>query len=76
MINHGSFFKGKDPLQLDRFQFLIINSLITETIKNYVSKQNFYKQIAKFDNNDQNRTVFKHLVRSGMKKKTLENKIC
>ena len=32
LINHGSFFQGKYSLQLDRFQFFKINSLVTETI--------------------------------------------
>ena len=32
-MNHESFFQGKDFLQLDRFQFLKINSLMAETIK-------------------------------------------
>ena len=44
LINLGSF--EKDSLQLDRFQFLKMNSLMAEIIKN-----NFYKQIAVFDNN-------------------------
>ena len=30
IINHGSFFKEKDSLQLDRFQFLKMNSLMPE----------------------------------------------
>ena len=51
LINRGSFFQEKDSLQFDRFQFLKINSLIAETIKNFISKQHFYKQIAELDNN-------------------------
>ena len=51
LINHGSFFQRKDFPQLDRFQFLKMNSLMAEIIKNNFSKQNFYKQIAVFDNN-------------------------
>ena len=50
LINHDSFFERKDSLQLDSFQFLKINSLMAETIENNFSKQNFYKQIAEFDN--------------------------
>ena len=30
--NHGSFFQGKDSLQLDRLHFLKINSLVAEMI--------------------------------------------
>ena len=33
LINHVSFFQGKDSLQLDGFQFLKINSLMAETVK-------------------------------------------
>ena len=51
LINRGSFFQGKDSLQLNRFQFFKINSLMAETVKNNFSKQNFYKEIAEFDNN-------------------------
>ena len=52
LINHGSFFQEKDSLQLDRFQFLKMHSLVAEIIKNNnFSKQNFYNQIAVFDNN-------------------------
>ena len=47
LINHGLLFQEKDSLQHDRFQFLKMNSLMAEIIK----KQNFYKQIAVFDNN-------------------------
>ena len=50
-MNHVSFFEEKDSLQLDRFRFLKMNSLMIEIIKkNNFSKQNFYKQIAVFDN--------------------------
>ena len=28
LINHGSFFQGKDSLQLDSFQFLKMNQLL------------------------------------------------
>ena len=51
LINHGSFFGEKDSLQLDRSQFLKMNSLMAEIIKNNFSKQNFHKQIAVLDNN-------------------------
>ena len=34
LINHGSFFEEKESLQLYRSQFLEINSLMAETIKN------------------------------------------
>ena len=40
LINHGSFFKEKDSPQLDRFQFLKMNSLMEEIIK----KQSFLFQ--------------------------------
>ena len=50
-MNYGSFIQGKNSLQLDRFQFLKINSSMTETIKNNFRKQNLYKEIAKSDNN-------------------------
>ena len=50
-MNHESFFQRKDSPQLHRFQFLKINSLIVETIKKKFPKQNFYIQIAEFDNN-------------------------
>ena len=33
LINRGSFFQGKDSLQLDLFQFLKIKSLMAEAIK-------------------------------------------
>ena len=36
LINHGSFIKEKDSLQLDRFQFLKMNSLIAEIIKKII----------------------------------------
>ena len=32
-MNHELLFQGKDSLQLNRFQFLKINSLMAETIK-------------------------------------------
>ena len=51
VINHSSFFYEKDFLQFDRFRFLKMNSLMAEIIKKKFSKQNFYKQIAVFDNN-------------------------
>ena len=40
LINHGSFFQEKDFLHFDCFQFLKINSLMAETIKNNFPKQN------------------------------------
>ena len=44
LINHGSFFQEKDSLQLDRFQFLKMNSLMAEIVKkNNFSKPNIYK---------------------------------
>ena len=46
LINHGTFFQQKDSLQLDRLQFLKMNSLMAETIKKII-----YKQIAQFYNN-------------------------
>ena len=33
LINRSSFFREKDSIQLDRFQFLKMNSLMTEIIK-------------------------------------------
>ena len=39
--NYSSFFQKKDSLQLNRFQFLEINSLMAETIKNQFSKTKF-----------------------------------
>ena len=48
LINYGSFFQKKDYLQLNRFQFLEINSLMAETIKNQFSKTISCKQIAEF----------------------------
>ena len=33
LINLGSFFQGKDFLQLDHFQFSKINSLMAKTIE-------------------------------------------
>ena len=41
LINHGPFFKGKDSLQLDRFQFLKTNSLMAATIKKQFPKTKF-----------------------------------
>ena len=41
LINHGSFFWGKDSLQLDHFQFLKMNSLMAEIIKNQFFKTKF-----------------------------------
>ena len=41
LINHGSFLHGKDYLQLDRFEFLDINSLMAETIKKHFSETKF-----------------------------------
>ena len=31
LINHGSFIQGKDSLQLDHFQFLKINQLLSNS---------------------------------------------
>ena len=33
LINHGSFFSEKDPLQLDSFQYLKMHSLMAKIIK-------------------------------------------
>ena len=41
LINHRSIFQGKDSLQLDRFQFLEINSLMAETTKKQFFKTKF-----------------------------------
>ena len=41
LINHESFFQEKESSQLYRFQFLEINSLMAETIKNQFSKTKF-----------------------------------
>ena len=38
LINHGSFFQGKDSLQLDCFQSLEINSLMVKTDKKHFSE--------------------------------------
>ena len=40
-MNHGSFFQEKDLLQIEDFQFLKINSLMAETIKELFSKTTF-----------------------------------
>ena len=50
-INHESFFQEKESSQLYCSQFMEINFLMAETIKNQFSKQNSYKQIAEFNNN-------------------------
>ena len=41
LINYESFFQEKDSLQLNRSQFLEINSLMAETIKKTFSKTKF-----------------------------------
>ena len=41
LINHESFFQDKQSPQLYRSQFLEINSLMAETIKNQFSKTKF-----------------------------------
>ena len=41
LINHESFFQEKESLQLYRYQFLKINSLMAEKIKNQFSKTKF-----------------------------------
>ena len=41
LINHGSLFQEKDSLQLERSEFLEINSLMAKTIKNEFSKTKF-----------------------------------
>ena len=41
LINRRSFFQGKDSLQLDRFQFFKINSLMAETIKKLLFESKF-----------------------------------
>ena len=38
---YESFFQEKESLQLYRFQFLEINFLMAETIKNQISKTGF-----------------------------------
>ena len=38
LINHELLFQRKDSIQLHRFQFLKINSLMAEIIKNQFSK--------------------------------------
>ena len=45
LINHRSFFWGKYSLQLDRFQFLKINSLMTvKPLKLNFPKQNLFPE--------------------------------
>ena len=41
LINRGSFFQGKNSLQIDRFQFLKIKFLMAETIKKQFFKTKF-----------------------------------
>ena len=41
LINHGSLFLEKDSLQLDRFHFLKMNSLMDEIIKTKFLQTNF-----------------------------------
>ena len=41
LINYGSFFYKKDSLQLDRFLFLKMNSLMAEIIKKQFFKTKF-----------------------------------
>ena len=41
LINYGLFFQEKVSLQLNRFKFLEINSLMAGTIKNQFSKTKF-----------------------------------
>ena len=41
LINHDSFFQEKDSLQLNRFQFWKMNSLMTEIIKKQFFKTKF-----------------------------------
>ena len=43
LINHESFFQEKESSQLYRSQFLEINSLIAEIIKNQFSKTKLLK---------------------------------
>ena len=61
LINHESFFQGKNFLQLDRFQFLEKILYWLKLLKSNFSKQNFYKQIANFENNW---LIFKYWKRS------------
>ena len=42
LINHGSFFQEKVSLQLDRFRFLKMNSLMAEIIKKTIFKNNIF----------------------------------
>ena len=44
-VNHGSFFQEAKSSQLYRPQFLKINSLMTESIQNEISKTKFLKTI-------------------------------
>ena len=41
LINHELFFQEKESSQLYRFQFLEINSIMAETIKNKFSNKKF-----------------------------------
>ena len=41
LINHGSFFQGKEFSKFCRSQFLEINSLMAKKIKNQFSKTKF-----------------------------------
>ena len=41
LISRGSFFQGNGSLQLDRFQFLKMNSLMAETIEKQFFKTKF-----------------------------------
>ena len=41
LINQDLFFQKKDSLQLDRFRFLKMNSLMAETIKKQFFKTKF-----------------------------------
>ena len=40
-LNHSLFFRGKYSLQLNRFQFLKIDSLMAEIIENQFSTTKF-----------------------------------
>ena len=52
------FFREKNSLQLDLFQFFKINSLMAETIEKQFFKTKFLQKIAKFDNNLLNTLFF------------------